>query len=306
MRLQGSRTTRLLCSAARRSLSTGQFVEVEGARLWVVENGPSEPSGGAAARLPIVCMPGALGTAETDFAAQLDADSGLASTHRVISFDPRGYGRSRGPYTRSGDGSAATTPTREFLPGFYRRDADDVAELMASLGVPRYHVVGWSDGAIAATMLAAIRPAHVAALATFGGNAYLTPLDIEGFEATRDIATGWSKRMRASLTEVYGDELQPMWSAACDAWARIVTVDGGDVCRAEAAQIECPTLILHGEKDPMVLREHPQYFAHTIPGHVETHYFAEGKHNVHQRFAGEFNEVVRAHFDAVDGVSSSS
>lgn len=35
----------------------------------------------------------------------------------------------------------------------------------------------------------------------------------------------------------YGSELQPMWDAAVDAWIRIVTEEGGDVCMAAAKQV---------------------------------------------------------------------
>ena len=38
----------------------------------------------------MICLPGAMGTAETDFAAQLE---GLAPSLGVVAFDPRGYGK---------------------------------------------------------------------------------------------------------------------------------------------------------------------------------------------------------------------
>ena len=42
------------------------------------------------------------------------------------------------------------------------------------------------------------------------------------FEKTRDVRTGWSEKMLKSLTPVYGsvDNLQAMWSEACDAYPR--------------------------------------------------------------------------------------
>ena len=50
---------------------------------------------------------------------------------------------------------------------------------MAALGHSSYHVVGWSDGAISATILAADRPAEVKSLVSFGGNAYFSAEDID-------------------------------------------------------------------------------------------------------------------------------
>ena len=43
----------------------------------------------------------------------------------------------------------------------------------------RYSVMGWSDGAMSAVLLAAANPASTNRLVIFGGNAYLTPDDVE-------------------------------------------------------------------------------------------------------------------------------
>ena len=40
----------------------------------------------------MLCLPGAMGTAETDFAPQLKGLEGLG----VVAFDPRGYGKRLG------------------------------------------------------------------------------------------------------------------------------------------------------------------------------------------------------------------
>lgn len=45
---------------------------------------------------PVICLPGAMGTAETDFALQLE---GFAPAMGVVAFDPRGYGKSLGGTT---------------------------------------------------------------------------------------------------------------------------------------------------------------------------------------------------------------
>ena len=92
---------------------------------------------------------------------------------------------------------------------------------MAALGHERYGVMGWSDGAISAVMLAAEKSAHVERLVIFGGNAYLTAEDIEAFEDTRDVEASWSKRMKETHIPTYGDDLQRMWGSAVDAWAGI-------------------------------------------------------------------------------------
>merc|ERR1712203_707118 len=98
--------------------------------------------------------------------------------------------------------------------------------------------------------------------------------------------------MRETHLPVYGDDLQPMWGAAIDAWSAIVAERGGDVCMQQARSIRCPTLVLHGAKDPICLAEHPKWFVENIPG-AQMHEFPDGKHNLHLRFADEFNAMVR-------------
>jgi valacyclovir hydrolase len=78
------------------------------------------------------------------------------------------------------------------------------------------------------------------------------------------------------------------------AWAAIVYSEGGKVCQDEAQSIHCPTLVMHGGKDPICLPEHPQWFHDNIPGAkgIQMRVFPEGKHNFHLRFAEEFNSAV--------------
>ena len=253
---------------------------VNGVDLFYISKG--------SAGLPLLCMPGALGTAETDFPHQL---SGLSNEFQVVSYDPRGYGKSR-------------PPVRDFPVDFYERDAADAAALMAGLGHSRYAVMGWSDGAISAVKLAASRRGAVEKLVIFGGNAYLSKDDIAAFEATRDVEKTWSARMKETHLPVYGDDLQPMWSAACDAWAAIFEERGGDICQREARSIECPTLVLHGKKDPICLEEHAVWFADNIGGPTRLEVLAEGKHNLHLRFADEVNALVRTFLGEPSGSGS--
>jgi valacyclovir hydrolase len=260
---------RAVSTVRRFSTSVGkaQKIWVNGAGIHVVTSGK--------APLPaLLCMPGGLGTAETDFAPQL---RGLADAFQVVSYDPRGYGQSR-------------PPVRDFPVNFYRRDADDAAAVMRALGHDTYAVMGWSDGAIAAVKLASANQQAVNKLIIFGGNAYMGPDDAEAFEALRDISR-WSKRLRETHLQVYGDDLQPMWSSATDAWLAIIKA-GGDVCMEEARSIACPTLVLHGAKDPLCLPEHPDWFAKNIPD-ATLHVFPEGKHNIHIRYADQVNDMVR-------------
>jgi valacyclovir hydrolase len=66
----------------------------------------------------VLCMPGALGSTQSDFGPQL---KGLSDQFTVVAFDPRGYGKS-------------IPPARDFPSDFFARDALDAAELMRKLG----------------------------------------------------------------------------------------------------------------------------------------------------------------------------
>jgi len=249
------------------TVGTARTLSVNDTNIHVVTSGDQGPA--------LLCMPGAMGTAQTDFAPQL---RDLSDAFQVVSLDPRGYGQSR-------------PPRRTFPIDFYQRDADDAAALMEELGHKKYHVMGWSDGAISAVHLAASQPQAIEKLVIFGGNAYMNKDDVEAFEATRDTSK-WSKRMRETHLPVYGDDLQPMWSEAVDAWIAIVNDRGGDVCMEQAKGLKCPTFVLHGAKDPICLAEHPEWFVKNIPD-ARLHILEEGKHNLHLRFADEVNALVR-------------
>ncbi|OXB84586.1 UNVERIFIED_CONTAM: hypothetical protein H355_008062 [Colinus virginianus] len=65
----------------------------------------------------------------------------------------------------------------------------------------------------------------------------------------------------------------------------------GSICQQLLPHIKCPTLIIHGEKDPLVPRFHAEYIHEHIKG-SRLHFMPEGKHNLHLRFAEEFNKEV--------------
>jgi len=263
----GSRVGALRASGTASGLRNMQRVELKGGQqLHVVT------SGDIGAGVPVLCLCGAMGTAETDFAAQLD---GLSHRHGVVSFDPRGYGQSR-------------PPKRSYPNNFYHIDADDAAGVIEALGCKSCYVIGWSDGAISATILAAKRPDLVKKLVVFGIQGFITKEDVDAYEGFREVEFAWSKRMLATHRAVYGDDVQPMWSSFCDAMKNLYDA-GGDFCQKEAQSITCPTLIMHGEIDALVPSHHPQWFHDNIPG-SKLHTFPGGKHNIHQKFSEEFNQ----------------
>lgn len=250
---------------------SSSYVYANGHRFYVVENG--DPT-----KTAVLCMPGALGTAESDFPYQL---AGLADQHRVVSFDPRGYGKSR-------------PPIRDWPSDFYPRDARDGLAIMKSLGYSSFNVVGWSDGAIAGVILAATYPDAVLKLVIFGINAWVDENDIAGYEQTRNVELQWSQRMKDVHVPVYGDDLQPMWDGFCEAMIAIFN-RGGDVCKEYLRSIKCPCFLLHGAKDPIVGLQHSRWIKENLP-HIKQHEFPDGKHTIHLKYPDEFNTLVLCFF----------
>lgn len=73
--------------------------------------------------------------------------------------------------------------------------------------------------------------------------------------------------MKAPLIKLYTENgLQDMWNAWCDALQDIYKKSNGNLCKEKLPLIKCPTLIVHGNKDPMIATEHPQYLLNNIKG----------------------------------------
>lgn len=241
---------------------------VNGVDLFYQQTGKGEHA--------VLLLPGALGSAHTDFGPQLKSLSKDRFT--VIGWDPRGYGNSR-------------PPERDFPLDFFERDAKDAVDLMQALRFPRFSLLGWSDGGITALIAAARNPSLVNKMVVWGSNAYVSPQDVKIYNAIRDVSQ-WSERMRRPMEEVYGSELFiKTWEGWVDGIGQFAQRPEGSICMELLPQISCPSLIIHGEKDPMVPSFHPQYLLKHIKG-SRLHLMPEGKHNLHLRFAAKFNKLV--------------
>jgi len=232
---------------------------------------------------PLLLIPGALGTGAGDFPAQLGwfAERGF----QVITPDPRGYGRSR-------------PPERDFPPDFYQRDAQDMFALMAGLGHRRFSIMGWSDGANVAAIMAAQGPAQVERLVVFGGQSFLTAEEITAFNSIRKISA-WSPRAAEAMRAVYGEALDGLWDRYVDGQVALFEA-GGDLYRERLADIHCPAFVLHGALDPLVPAFHAQAIHRGIAG-SRLHIFPEGKHNIHMRYADQFNALTHAFLSEPSG-----
>ncbi|MDQ6908652.1 MAG: alpha/beta hydrolase, partial [Chloroflexota bacterium] len=110
------------------------YVQRDGARIWYATYGRGAP---------VVLLHGGLGHSG-NWGYQVPAL--IASGYRPILIDSRGHGRS----------------TRDVRPYMYELMASDVLAVLDELKLDHAAVVGWSDGACIALILAAQAPTRVA------------------------------------------------------------------------------------------------------------------------------------------------
>ncbi|PBB40330.1 alpha/beta hydrolase [Mesorhizobium sp. WSM3866] len=137
---------------ARRALRGrrfGRFVEVDGARLHLIEDGQG---------MPLLLLHGNGSSAE-DFTTSGIVDK-AAADYRVLAFDRPGFGRSSRPIGRIWSAAA---------------QADLIDAAAAKLGIGRYIVVGHSWGAAVALEMARRRPGRVAGVVLVSGYHYPSP-----------------------------------------------------------------------------------------------------------------------------------
>jgi valacyclovir hydrolase len=202
----------------------------------------------------------------------------LLPNFKVIAWDPPGYGKS-------------IPPAKTFTTDFLEKDADLLNELMAVIEVPKYNVLGWSDGGITGMIIAGKYSSNVEKLVIFGSNAYILDEELKIYDGIRDVSK-WSARMREPLEKLYGAEyFKTKWAEWVDTFKAIHKEKNGDLCKKFLKQITAETLILHGEKDPMLAKEHVPYLLQHIVG-SKLISWPEGKHNIHLKYADEFNKKV--------------
>lgn len=208
------------------------YAEVNGIRLYYSKLGHGSP---------VVLLHGGLGNADY-WGLQAKA---LATRHTVISVDSRGHGRS----------------TRDARPYGYDLMADDVIALLDQLKIPRADFVGWSDGAILGLDLAMRYPQRVGKVFAYAANTQTSGVK-EGVENNPTFAAyitrAGQEYTRLSPTPkeypAFVEQIGHMWASQPN-WSD-----------ADLARIKTPVLIVDGDHDEAIKREHTEYMAQAIPG----------------------------------------
>ncbi len=174
--------------------------------------------------------------------------SELARSHRAVAPDRVGYGRS----DRIPD-----------LPdGFHRAMAEETALTLDALGVEAAALWGHSDGAVVAAWTAILFPARVRALVLEALHYRADkPSSLEFFRAAVAEPERFGAATVAALARDHGEAWRDVLSAGGRAWLRILERGARgqpDLYDGRLGEVRCPTLLLHGMRDPR-----------TEPGEIE-------------------------------------
>jgi pimeloyl-ACP methyl ester carboxylesterase len=207
------------------------YIEHDGARIWYARYGAGPP---------VILLHGGLGHSG-NWGYQVPAL--VRHGYCAVLIDSRGHGRS----------------TRDRRPYTYELMAADVAAVMDALHLEQASLVGWSDGACTALILASEAPARVAGVFFFACN--VDPSGTKEFVFKPIIGRCLNRHkqdyQRLSTTpdqfEAFAEAVglmqrtQPNYSAK------------------DLAQISVPVVIVHSEHDEFIKREHAEYLARSIP-----------------------------------------
>jgi pimeloyl-ACP methyl ester carboxylesterase len=259
------------------------FIEVQGGQLYYEVHGPPAlPS-----HPPLLLIAG-LGFATWSWFKQLPT---LAQHTQVIVFDNRSTGQSQKlgyPYT------IATL-------------ADDAAELLAALQIPRAHVLGTSFGGFIAQELALDHPERVATL-MLCSTSYGGPQGIPMAGPVLQAPLGWSTPNQAIQRSLELATAPSYRAAHPDEFAQIVTWRQQDPqgysdtflqtmagVSFDSAQrvhaIAAPTLVIHGADDQVVPVASARLLAQAIPN-AELRIIPDAGHLVWIERAEEVNQAI--------------
>ena len=207
------------------------YIENEGARIWYSSYGSGSP---------VILLHGGLGHSG-NWGYQVPALVG--SGYHTVLIDSRGHGRS----------------TRDAQPFSYELMASDVVAVMDAIHLEKAGLVGWSDGACTALILAAKAPSRAAGVFVFACN--MDPSGVKPFEATPTLNRCFARHAKdytqlSATPEHFKNfvedvslmgRTQPNYSAH------------------DLAKINVPVVVVQSEHDEFIKLEHAEYLARSIP-----------------------------------------
>jgi pimeloyl-ACP methyl ester carboxylesterase len=235
------------------------YVDHDGARIWYSTYGQGSP---------VILLHGGLGHSGNWGYQVPDL---VNHGYQTILIDSRGHGRS----------------TRDTQPYSYELMASDVLAVINALSLEKASLVGWSDGACTALVLAARAPERVAGVFFFACN--MDPTGVKPFEATPALNRCFSRH-----TKDYAQ-----LSATPDRFQHLVGDVGlmqrtqPDYSAGDLAMIRVPVTIVQSEHDEFIRPEHAEYLAQSIPN-ARLVVLKGVSHFAPLQRPGQFNEAVLA------------
>lgn len=231
---------------------------------------------------PLIALHGATSLGREDYAAQLPL---LSKAFLVYLPDARGHGQTRW--------DAAAGFRYDWL-------VDDLVGFVDALGIDSFHVMGFSMGAMTALQLGARLPERLRTLIVVGittqreprasvGRHLMDPARILAKEPA--FAATLSRRHDAGQGE--------------GAWQRLLPAIAADIAAqplltpAQLHRIDCPALVVCGDRDPFVPPEHAAGLARQLPA-GRLFVAPDCGHEVPARRPGLFNEAISAFYRSTE------
>jgi pimeloyl-ACP methyl ester carboxylesterase len=231
---------------------------------------------------PLILLHGATSLGAEDYAAQLPK---LTTAFLVHLPDARGHGRTRW--------DAAQGFRYDWL-------VDDLAAFVDGLGIDSFHVLGFSMGAMTALQFGARFPERLRTLVVVG----ITPM--------REPRASVGRRLMDPARIL---DREPEFAAALarrhdagqgpGAWQRLLPAIAADIAAqpllspAELHGIDCPAMVVCGDRDPFVPPEHAAGLARQLP-HGRLFVVPDCGHEVMARRPGLFNEALSSFYRATE------
>jgi len=231
---------------------------------------------------PLVLLHGATSLAREDFAAQLPSMSKAFLVHMP---DARGHGRTR-------------WDARE---GFrYEWLVDDLVAFVDELGLGSFHLLGFAMGAMTALQFGARWPERLRTLIVVG----ITTLREPRASVGRRLMD--PERILAHEPEFAGTLARRHDAGqGAGAWQRLLPAIAADIAAqqlltpADLHRIDCPAMVVCGDRDPFVPPEHAAGLARQLPN-GRLFVVPDCGHEVMARRPGLFNEATAGFYRSTE------
>ncbi|HEY6283426.1 MAG TPA: alpha/beta hydrolase [Nitrososphaerales archaeon] len=242
------------------------YLPIRGSRIYYETSGDGEP---------LLLLHGGFGTVE-DFASQTPE---LAERFKVVAFERPGPGRS------ADNGKPFTFNTM----------TECTVDFIDSLGLKATNLVGWSDGAALALMVAIARPDLAKRIVSVGGFFNTGNLSTRDRDWLKSATPGSFRKAEPEVVKRY-DEFAPDGPAHFPIVFEktvMMWLNEPDIRKEDLAKISAPTLVIAGDRESIPLEHTLELFRSIkdaqlciVPG--ATHFLLAEKPAVANRAILEF------------------